>query len=86
MQQSPVPGRPFTRCAGLLQRIHVEELMQHPWLLGQQLEPAAPVEQSFQTESDIHSIVERARQRRLQQRNSRKLHTVESGIQQLYEE
>ena len=60
--------------------------MQHPWLLGQQMEPAAPVEQSLQTESDIHSIVERARQRRLQQRNSHKLRAVPSGIQQLPEE
>ena len=68
-----------------MQRIRVEEITQHPWLLGQQMEPTAPVEQSFQTESDIHSIVERARQRRLQQRNSRKLHTVPSGIDQMEE-
>ena len=60
--------------------------MQHPWLLGQQMEPAAPAgQQSTQSESDIHSIVERARQRRLQQRNSRKLHTVHSGINDLEE-
>ena len=65
-------------CNGL-QRIRVEELTQHPWLLGQQLEPASPVEPSFQTESDIHSIVERARQRRLQQRNSHKLRSIPSG-------
>ena len=64
-----------------VQRIRVEEILQHPWLLGQQLElPEVPPEQSPQSESEIYSIVERARKRRLQQRNSHKLNTVHSGI------
>ena len=64
-----------------VQRIRVEEILQHPWLLGQQLEvPEKLPQQSPQTESEIYSIVERARQRRLQQRNSHKLRTVHSGI------
>ena len=75
----PAPALPNPGLS--VQRIRVEEILQHPWLLGQQLElPEVLPEQSHQSESEIYSIVERARKRRLQQRNSHKLNTVHSGI------
>ena len=55
-------------------------MCRHPWLSGIPLPKHEVLEVAPQSEDDIHSIVERARQRRLAKRASQQLKSIQSGV------